>query len=305
MSNINELTTETSNENSKNIDELKTVEIVKLINLEDAKVALAVEKEIPYISNAVDEVAKRFKNGGRIIYAGAGSSGRMGTLDAVELTPTYNVPPKRAFGLMAGGKKAMYMAIEGAEDSKDLAVSDLRNVKLNELDSLISIAASGRTPYAIGALEYANEIGALTISITCNKESEMAKIAKISIAPIVGPEIISGSTRMKAGTAEKMILNMISTGVMIKLGKVYGNYMVNAQPTNKKLIERAVNMVSKITGLNLKKSEELFNDADKNVALAIVMYRTEASKELAYEALKKSDNHVRIAIKMIKDSSVG
>lgn len=299
MLDINKLTTETPNENTKNIDDLSTLEVVKLINSEDAKIALAVEKELPEIAKAIDEIAKRFKKGGRIIYAGAGSSGRMGTLDAVELTPTYNVPSTRAFGLMAGGKEAMYKAVEGAEDSKDLAITDLKEVKANELDTIIAIAASGRTPYAIGALEYANEIGALSVSITSNKESELSNISQISIAPIVGPEVITGSTRMKAGTAAKMVVNMISTGVMIKLGKVYGNYMVNVLPTNEKLITRAINMVSKITGVNKDDAKKLFEESGKSVAVSIVMYKANVTRAEAFQALEKSDNHVRTAIKML------
>ena len=249
MVNIDGLTTETVNEATKNIDELDSLGIVTLINNEDKKVALAVEKELPNIARAVDEIAARLKRGGRIIYCGAGSSGRMGTLDAVELTPTYSVSPDRAFGLLAGGETAMYKAVEGAEDSKELALEDLKGVQITKDDCIIGIAASGRTPYTISALEYANEVGALSISITCNGESEMAKIADISIAPVVGAEAVSGSTRMKAGTAQKMVVNMLSTATMIRLGKVYHNYMVQVQPTNEKLVVRATKMIAQITGV--------------------------------------------------------
>ncbi len=301
ISSINKLTTEASNENTKNIDALTTLEMVKLINSEDAKVALSVEKESASIAKSVDEIAIRFKQGGRIIYTGAGSSGRMGTLDAVELTPTYNVSHSRAFGLIAGGKSAMFVAVEGAEDSKSLGISDLKEVNLNELDTVIAIAASGRTPYAIGSIEYGNEVGALTISITCNNDSEMSKIANISIAPIVGPEVIAGSTRMKAGTATKMILNMISTTLMIKIGYVYGNYMVNLRPTNEKLIERAITMVANLTKLEKEKAKKLFHDADSNIAVAMVMHKTGKDKNAAIDVLKKADNHIKTAIKMSEE----
>lgn len=300
MIKIDGLVTESNNERTKNIDQLSTVDMVKLINSEDKKVAEAVGEESEAIAKAIDGVAERFSQGGRIIYSGAGSSGRMGTLDAVELTPTYSVPPTRAFGLLAGGEKAMYVAVEGAEDSKELGIKDLENINLTEKDIVIAIAASGRTPYAIGALEYGNKIGALTISITCNKESEMAKIANISIAPIVGPEVITGSTRMKAGTAQKMVVNMISTGAMIKIGKVYQNYMVHVQPTNEKLVIRSIGIVANITGISKEEAKNLFELSGHNVAVAIVMHEASVNKEEAEEALAKTDGKVRDAITSIK-----
>ncbi|MFV0479152.1 MAG: N-acetylmuramic acid 6-phosphate etherase [Anaerorhabdus sp.] len=300
MIKIDGLVTESNNERTKNIDQLSTGDMVKLINSEDKRVAEAVGEESEAIAKAIDGVAERFSQGGRIIYSGAGSSGRMGTLDAVELTPTYSVPPTRAFGLLAGGEKAMYVAVEGAEDSKELGIKDLVNINLTEKDIVIAIAASGRTPYAIGALEYGNKIGALTISITCNKESEMAKIANISIAPIVGPEVITGSTRMKAGTAQKMVVNMISTGAMIKIGKVYQNYMVHVQPTNEKLVIRSIGIVANITGISKEEAKNLFELSGHNVAVAIVMHEASVNKEEAEEALAKTDGKVRDAITSIK-----
>lgn len=298
MVKIDGLTTETVNEATKHIDAQDALGIVTLINEEDKKVAAAIEPELGQIAKAVDAVAERFNKGGRIIYCGAGSSGRMGTLDAVELTPTYSVPPERAFGLLAGGEKAMYVAVEGAEDSEELAVEDLKAVKLTPEDSVIGIAASGRTPYTISALGYAKEQGCLTISITCNSSSEMAKVADISIAPVVGPEAISGSTRMKAGTAQKMVVNMLSTGVMVRLGKVYQNYMVHVQPTNEKLVVRATRMISQITGISEDKALLSLEKADKKVAAAIVMIESGCEKEAALDALSKAGGQVRRAIEI-------
>lgn len=302
MVNIEGLTTETVNEDTKNIDSLDALGIVTLINREDRKVAEAVEKELPKVAQAVDAVAERFRRGGRIIYCGAGTSGRMGTLDAVELTPTYSVPPERAFGILAGGEEAMYRAVEGAEDSRELAVEDLERVHVTEADCVIGVAASGRTPYTLAALQYANEKGALSISVTCNGDSEMSKTAQISIAPVVGPEVISGSTRMKAGTAQKMILNMISTGVMVRLGKVYQNYMVHVQPTNEKLIVRSGRMISQITGADMDTALKTLEQADRKVAEAIVMLMADCGKEQAAEALEKAEGRVRDAIRLAGDN---
>lgn len=296
MIEIDGLTTETVNEATRNIDQLDSMGIVTLINEEDKKVAKAVEEELPNIARAVDAIVKRYKAGGRIIYCGAGSSGRMGTLDAVELTPTYSVPPERAFGILAGGDTAMYVAVEGAEDSRELAVEDLKKVALTDKDCVIGIAASGRTPYTLSALEYANEMGALSISITCNKDSAMAAKAQISIAPVVGPEVISGSTRMKAGTAQKMIANMISTAVMVRLGKVYQNYMVHVQPTNEKLVIRSCRIISQITGVSPEEARKTLKAADMKVPEAIVMIQASCSKEKAGEVLAKTQGRVRDAI---------
>lgn len=298
MVNINGLTTETVNEATKHIDEKDALGIVTLINNEDKRIADAVEAELPQIAKAVDAIAERFEKGGRIIYCGAGSSGRMGTLDAVELTPTYSVSPERAFGLLAGGQNAMYVAVEGAEDSKEFAIEDLKSVDLKPLDCVIGIAASGRTPYTVSALEYGKETGALTVSITCNGSSEMAEVADISIAPVVGPEAINGSTRMKAGTAQKMVVNMLSTGVMIRLGKVYQNYMVHVQPTNEKLVVRATRMISEITGASPEKAAEVLAEADKKVATAIVMIESGCDRETADSVLLEAKGRVKKAIEL-------
>ena len=296
MIKIDGLTTENVNEATKHIDQMDSLGIVTLINKEDKKVALAVEKELPVIAEAVDAIAERFGAGGRIIYCGAGTSGRMGTLDSVELLPTYSVSPDQVLSLVAGGESAMYQAVEGAEDSRELAVEDLKNVNLTEKDCVIGIAASGRTPYTLAALEYANEHGALTVSITCNRDSEMAAVAQISIAPVVGPEVISGSTRMKAGTAQKMIANMISTAVMVRLGKVYQNYMVHVQPTNEKLVVRACRMISQITGADTDTAEKTLREAGMKVPEAIVMLQTGCSLPEAARALDETDGRVRDAI---------
>ena len=300
MENIDNLITESKNEKSKNIDCLSTIDMVNIINSEDAKIPEAVRKENKNLAKAIDEIYKRYINGGRIIYIGAGSSGRIGVLDAVELMPTYNVSSDKVFGIIAGGMEAMYRAVEGAEDSKELAKVNLIKCNLSNLDSVIGIAASGRTPYVLGGLEYAKKVGALTIFISSNRNKNIKKVSDIAITPIVGPEIISGSTRMKSATAAKMIVNTISTCVMIKSGMVYGNYMVNVLPTNKKLETRAIKMISSITGLNLKKSSNLFEESGKSVAVSIIMNKTSLNKDDASRLLKESNNNIREAIKKCK-----
>ena len=305
MVNMEKLITESTNESTLNIDRMDSLEIVTLINNEDKKVAEAIEKVLPQIAEAVEAIVDRYKKGGRIIYCGAGSSGRMGTLDAVELTPTYSVEPTRAFGLLAGGEEAMYTAVEGAEDSGELAVEDLKRVKLTADDCVIGIAASGRTPYTKAALEFGKQTGAFTISVTCNQSSVMAKIADVSIAPVVGPEVINGSTRMKAGTAQKMVVNMLSTAAMIKLGKVYRNYMVHMQPTNEKLVKRAVKMIGEITGAEEEMALKVLYEADKDVAAAIVMIECGCKKDQAQKALLESGGQVRKAIASVENGVDG
>lgn len=293
---LQKLTTEGRNPDSTNIDEMDTLSMVELMNRENEKVVKAVEAVSQPIADAIDAIAPRFLEGGRLIYMGAGTSGRLGALDAIELEPTYNVNPDRAFGILAGGKEAMYSAIEGAEDSAELAIADLKENQLTDKDVVISIAASGRTPYAIAALEYAKEIGALAVSVTCNDRSKMAEIADISIAPIVGPEVITGSTRMKAGSAQKMVLNTISTGVMVRCGKVYQNLMVNVRPTNEKLIHRAISIIMDATGCSHEVAEKALDDNNKDVAVAIVMVETNTSSEEASSLLKEANGMVRQAI---------
>lgn len=289
--NLEGLTTEARNEATKKIDQVSTLEMVTLINQEDQKVAQAIEKVLPQIAAAIDAAAERFKKGGRLIYCGAGTSGRLGALDAIELTPTYSVSPERAFGILAGGEKAMYQAIEGAEDSKELAIEDLTQHQLTARDVVIAIAASGRTPYAVSAIEYGKKVGALTISVTCNNQSPMNQLAEIGIAPIVGPEVITGSTRMKAGSAQKMVLNMFSTGIMVKVGNIYQNLMVNVQPTNEKLIQRATNII-KEAEIEESQAKEYLEAAQLEVAPAIVMAKAHVDFQKAKQLLAEHDGRI-------------
>lgn len=290
--NLEGLTTEARNEATKKIDQVSTLEMVTLINQEDQKVVQAIEKVLPQIAAAIDAAAERFKKGGRLIYCGAGTSGRLGALDAIELTPTYSVSPERAFGILAGGEKAMYQAIEGAEDSKELAIEDLTQHQLTARDVVIAIAASGRTPYAVSAIEYGKKVGALTISVTCNNQSPMNQLAEIGIAPIVGPEVITGSTRMKAGSAQKMVLNMFSTGIMVKVGNIYQNLMVNVQPTNEKLIQRATNIIKEAAEIEESQAKEYLEAAQLEVAPAIVMAKAHVDFQKAKQLLAEHDGRI-------------
>lgn len=290
--NLEGLTTEARNEATKKIDQVSTLEMVTLINQEDQKVAQAIEKVLPQIAAAIDAAAERFKKGGRLIYCGAGTSGRLGALDAIELTPTYSVSPERAFGILAGGEKAMYQAIEGAEDSKELAIENLTQHQLTARDVVIAIAASGRTPYAVSAIEYGKKVGALTISVTCNNQSPMNQLAEIGIAPIVGPEVITGSTRMKAGSAQKMVLNMFSTGIMVKVGNIYQNLMVNVQPTNEKLMQRATNIIKEAAEIEESQAKEYLEAAQLEVAPAIVMAKAHVDFQKAKQLLADHDGRI-------------
>lgn len=297
---LEKLTTESRNQNTLDIDKVSTLEMVKIINDEDKKVALAVEEELPKIAEAIDGIVNRMHKGGRLIYIGAGTSGRLGILDASECPPTYGVSEELVQGLIAGGKEAIFRAKEGAEDSKELAVEDLKNKSLNENDIVVGLAASGRTPYVIGGLEYGNEIGALTVSITCNANSEVAKAAKISIAPVVGPEVVTGSTRLKSGTAQKLVLNMLSTGTMIKLGKVYGNLMVDVRATNEKLVERAKRIVCEATGITREESEKILEETNFDVKLSIFMILSKLNKDEAKKVLDENKGYIAEALKSIK-----
>lgn len=289
---IKNLTTEQRNPATMHIDSMSTIEMVKTINQEDQKVAVAVGTQDDKIARAIDEAAKRYSKGGRLIYIGAGTSGRLGVLDAAELVPTYGIKPERAIGLIAGGKGAMYVAVEGAEDSQDLAKRDLKDLKLNKNDIVLGLAASGRTPYVIGGLDYAKATGALTISIACVKDSKIGHHADIAIEAVVGPEAITGSTRMKAGTAQKMILNMISTGVMIKQGKIYENVMIDIKPTNSKLIDRACRIIHTTTGASTQKAKDTLKEANNDVGLAIVMLKTNCSLNQAKSLLETKNGNV-------------
>lgn len=298
--NLNKLDTEKRNCNSKNIDKLSTREIVKLINEEDKKVALAVQEVLQEIANAIDLIYAQVKKGGRLIYIGAGTSGRLGVLDASECPPTYGVSFDLVRGLIAGGESAMFKAKEGAEDSKELCVEDLKEIGFNENDALVGIAASGRTPYVIGGLEYAREIGAKSVSICCVNNGEVSKYSDIAIEVIPGAEVVTGSTRMKAGTAQKMILNMLSTGVMIKCGKVYENLMIDLKPTNKKLVERAKVIIMESTGCERETAEKFFYKSSENVKLAIFMILSGLELEDAIKVLEESEGRISEALEKIK-----
>lgn len=293
------LTTEKRNEATQKIDQVSTLEMVHMINTEDKKVAIAIEKVLPTIAKAIDTIAIRLKRGGRLFYIGAGTSGRLGILDAVECPPTYGVSPELIQGIIAGGNEAIFKAVEGAEDSPLLALNDLRNKQLTANDIVVGIAASGRTPYVIGALEFARHVNAATIAITCNENSQLSEIAKITITPIVGPEAITGSTRLKAGTAQKLVLNMLSTGAMIKLGKVYGNLMVDVQTTNLKLQERACRILMEVTDLDHAASKQLLEECNWQVKTAILAKLANLSPAEASLQLNKQDGYIAKALESL------
>lgn len=293
---LNKMVTEKRNLNTKDIDKVSTLEMVKKINDEDKLVAYAVEKELPQIANAIDKIAEAINNDGRLIYCGAGTSGRLGILDASECPPTYGVSPELVQGIIAGGMEAIFKAKEGGEDSKELCVEDLRNMNFTKGDVLVGIAASGRTPYVIGGLEYANSIGAVTVGVTCNPQSDIAAVAKIAISPVVGPEVITGSTRMKAGTAQKMVLNMLSTGAMVKTGKVYGNLMVDVKATNEKLVERAKHIVIEATEVSREKAEAVLEETNYDVKLSILMIMANLSKKEGKALLEENNGYIAKAL---------
>lgn len=288
--------TEERNELTNNIDTLSTLDMLVLINAEDQKVAFVVRDELPKIAAAVDAIAARMQRGGRLIYIGAGTSGRLGALDASECPPTFGTLPELVVGLIAGGPAALTQAIEGAEDDHDGGVDKIAELDINENDSVVSLAASGRTPYAIGGLAEAKRRSALTVSIACNHPSPLGKLADISIALLVGPEVVTGSTRLKAGTAQKMVLNMISTGVMIRLGKTYSNLMVDVRPTNIKLRQRALRIVAEATGLGWDEAGELLEACEGEVKTAIVAVLADVSPSEARKRLMVSGGYVRRAI---------
>lgn len=290
---IENLTTERQNPQTLHLDELSIREACRLMNEEDAQVAKAVGEELTSIEKVIEKVIEAFRKGGRLIYIGAGTSGRLGVLDAAECVPTFGVEPTMVVGLIAGGQKAMLTAVEGAEDSLDLAEEELRQIQLTKNDVVIGIAASGRTPYVIGGLRYAQDVGAVTCSLSCNKEALISKEAQLAIEVDCGPEFLTGSTRLKAGTAQKLILNMISTISMIGIGKVYGNLMVDVQSTNQKLVERAKRIIMSATEVSYEIAEEFYERADHNVKVAIVMILTGSSRKKALEKLQAADGFIR------------
>ena len=288
--------TESTNQRSQNIDTLSAREIVELMNAEDQMIAQAVAQEADAIAAAVDAIVERLHAGGRLLYIGAGTSGRLGVLDASECPPTFNTPPTMVIGIIAGGREALTNAIEGAEDNRDLAVRDLEQHGLCSQDCLVGIATSGRTPYVLAALEHAKHVGAVAIGLACNKDSAISQVADIMITPIVGPEIISGSTRLKAGTATKMVLNMLTTASMVRLGKTYGNLMVDLRATNSKLKERSLRIVQAITGLDAEQATACLLASDGEVKTAIVSAMCDISSDEARQRLQASQGHLRTAL---------
>ncbi|WP_318513465.1 N-acetylmuramic acid 6-phosphate etherase [Photobacterium leiognathi] len=290
------LVTESRNVASENIDMLSTIDMLKVINQEDQKVALAVETIIPEIAKVVDLIAEAFQSGGRLIYTGAGTSGRLGILDASECPPTYGSDPDLVIGLIAGGHKAILKAVENAEDNEELGATDLQQIGFNHKDILVGIAASGRTPYVIGSMNYAKSVGAKVAALSCNANSPMADIADINITPIVGAEVVTGSSRMKAGTAQKLVLNMLTTGAMIRTGKVFGNLMVDVEATNAKLIQRQKNIVVEATGCSESQAAEALTQCNNHCKTAILMILLNINADLAAAKLSKHHGFIRHAL---------
>ncbi|GGI17257.1 N-acetylmuramic acid 6-phosphate etherase [Gottfriedia solisilvae] len=290
---LENLSTEKRNHKTSNLDEMTTKQILTAMNEEDHSVPTAVRNEIENIESLVLKVIESFKKGGRLIYIGAGTSGRLGILDAVECPPTFGTDTEMVQGLIAGGLKAFTVAVEGAEDREDFAVNDLKEISLDDKDIVIGIAASGRTPYVIGGLKYAKEVGASTGSVACNKNSEISKFAEVSIEVVPGPEILTGSTRLKAGTSQKLVLNMISTASMIGIGKVYKNLMVDMQSTNIKLIERSKRIIMEATDVDYETASKYYEQANKNVKAAIVMILVQCNYDDALDKLNEADGFVR------------
>lgn len=293
--NLDQLLTETRNPATANLDQLSTLDLVRTMHTADRDVLTAVEKELPHIAQAVDAIVNRLDNGGRLFYVGAGTSGRLGVLDASECPPTYNTPPELVQGLIAGGDVALRRSVERAEDDASQGQRDLEQHNFSGKDVLVGIAASGRTPYVLGGIAYARKLGAASIGLSCVPNSELAQAAEIAITPATGPEVVTGSTRMKAGTATKLVLNMLSTASMVRLGYVYGNLMVNVQPTNVKLRDRAARIISALTDLPQKKAAVLLDEAGA-VKTAIVMQRLKLSRTEAETRLREAKGRLRTAL---------
>ena len=296
MIDLTKLTTEQRNPETMNLDQMTPLELVETMNREDQKVIEAVNKVLPEVAKVIEWTTEALRTGGRIIYMGAGTSGRLGVLDAVECPPTFGVSPDLVVGLMAGGEKAFVKAVEGAEDSETLGTEDLKNIGVHEKDVVIGIAASGRTPYVIHALRYARSLGVKTAIIACNKNSEMSKEADIAIEPVPGPEVLTGSTRLKAGTAQKLVLNMISTASMVGTGKAYENLMVDVMQSNEKLKTRAENIVMEATGCERETARTAIDEAKGSVKLAITSILLDTPVDEAEKALEKAKGHIRKAI---------
>ncbi|HBC3490903.1 N-acetylmuramic acid 6-phosphate etherase [Vibrio alginolyticus] len=293
---LSRLVTESRNPASAEIDTLSTIEMLQVINEEDQKVPLAVKAVLPQIAETVDAITQAFANGGRLIYMGAGTSGRLGILDASECPPTYGTHPDMVIGLIAGGHQAILKAVENAEDNAKMGQDDLKALHLTKHDVVVGIAASGRTPYVIGGLDYAKSIGATTASIACNPECAMAEAADIAILPIVGAEVVTGSSRMKAGTAQKLVLNMLTTGAMIRSGKVFGNLMVDVEATNAKLIQRQTNIVVEATDASKEEAERALNACGRHCKTAILMILADLDAEQAKLRLAAHNGFIRAAL---------
>jgi N-acetylmuramic acid 6-phosphate etherase len=300
QSDLRILLTEQVNSAARDLDQMSSLEIVRLINDEDATVAAAVHRALPQIARAIDVVAAGLRQGGRLIYVGAGTSGRLGALDASEIPPTFNTDPRTVQFIMAGGTRALGASTEASEDDTALAVAEMKKRKPGKRDIILGIATSGRTPFTIAAVEYARRRGAQTIALTCNRNSPLERAADFAIITEVGPEVLAGSSRMKAGTAHKMVLNMISTGAMTRLGYVYGNLMVNVWTKNEKLIQRAIRIVEQATGADHDAAARALEAAGNRTPVAVVMLAAGVTKSQAAAALKKSKGHVRQAITQTK-----
>ncbi len=294
--NLKNMSTETRNQNTMNLDIMTPLEVVTVMNAEDAKVPEAIKPALPNIAQCVTWAIESIEAGGRIVYMGAGTSGRLGVLDAVECPPTFGVAPEVVVGLIAGGEKAFVKAVEGAEDSRELGHDDLVNINLEKRDIVIGIAASGRTPYVLGGLAYAKEVGCHTVAISCNPGSAIGQAAELAIEVVPGPECLTGSTRLKSGTCQKLILNMISTATMVGCGKAYQNLMVDVMQTNEKLVVRAQNIVMEATGCDRATAAEKIALASGNAKTAITMILADCGLEEAKERLAKAKGHVRGAI---------
>ena len=294
---LSTLITEQRNPNSMHVDSLSALEIVQLMNEEDKQVPLAIEKCLPQIAQAVERIVAAFQQGGRLVYIGAGTSGRLGVLDASECPPTFGVSPEMVKGIIAGGERALRHPIEGAEDSKTQAVVDLQTIHFSSQDVLVGIAASGRTPYVIGALEYAKSLGSVTVSIASNPNSAMVNIVDIAIDTVVGPEVLTGSSRLKSGTAQKLVLNMLTTASMILMGKCYQNLMVDVQASNEKLKARAIRIVMQATDCDKALAEETLKLADQNAKLAIMMILSGLDRAQAEALLEKHHGKLQLALK--------
>ena len=294
---LENLLTEQSNPASASLDVLPTEEVLRIINAEDARVAAAVEQEIPEIARAVAAIVAAIEKGGRLFYIGAGTSGRLGVLDASEIPPTFSAPPTMVQGIMAGGEAALSRATETSEDDPSIGAGDLLSRGFTGSDVLVGIAASGRTPYVLGAVAEARRMGAVTIGISCTPESELARAVDIAITPLVGPEVIAGSTRMKAGTAQKLVLNMLSTGACVRLGYVYGNLMVNVQPKNRKLADRARRIVAQAAGVSYERAGELLAESGSNVRTGIVMAKAGVGREEAERRLAAAGGRISKALR--------